>query len=131
VPFAVLFLLALATSMALWDDMASQLAPADPSGWMAIGVSATLCVVFLMLSRRKSPLLLCAAFLTSVRLSFVFAESMPLNSIVLAADCLGVCTALSVIVFGTEIANLWQRLRATFGKRVSPAECAAAVVASV
>jgi hypothetical protein len=130
VPFGVLFLLALVTGTALWDEMAS-LAPANPADWTGVIVSAALCIVFLFLSRRRWPLLLCAAFLISVRLTFVFAESVPPGDIVLAADCLGVCTALSVIVFRTEIASMWRRVRGASGKRVSPAECAPAVVASV
>ncbi len=125
VPFGVLFLLALVTGTALWDEMAS-LAPANPADWTGVGVSAALCVVFLFLSRRRWPLLLCAAFLISVRLTFVFAESVPPDNIGLAADCLGACTALSVIVFRTEIASMWRRVRGASGKRVSPAECAVA-----
>jgi cobalamin synthase len=129
-PFGVLFLLTLVTGTALWDEMAS-LAPTNPADWTGVIVSAALCVVFFFLSRRKWPLLLCAAFLISVRLTFVFAESVPSNGIGLTADCLGACTALSVIVFRTEIASMWRGVRGRFGERVSPAECAPRVAASV
>lgn len=124
VPFGVLFLLALVTGTALWDGM-TVLAPANSADWTGVIVSAVLCVVFFFLSRRRLALLLCAAFLISVRLTFVFAESVPADSIGLAADCLGACTALSVIVFRTEIQNMWRRVR---GSRT---ECAPAVASSV
>ncbi len=130
VPFGVLFLLALVTGTALWDEMASVV-PANPAGWTGVSVSAALCVVFFVLSRRRWPLLLCAAFLISVRLIFVFAESAPPSNLGLAADCLGACTALSVIVFRTEIASMWRRVRERFSQRVSPAERVPVVAASV
>lgn len=130
VPVGVLFLLALVTGTALWDGMASVV-PANPPGWAGVSVSAALCVVFFVLSRRRWPLLLCATFLISVRLTFVFAESAPPANLGLAADCLGACTALSMIVFRTEIASMWRRIRERFSQRVSPAERVPVVAASV
>jgi hypothetical protein len=131
VPFGVLFMLALVIGTALWDEMAFPIVPANPAAWTGVSVSAALCVLFVSLSRRKWPLLLCAAFLISVRLTFVLAESVPADGFVLTADCLGVCTSLSVIVFRTEIASMWRRVHGTFGERVLPAERAPAVAASV
>lgn len=124
VPFGVLFLLALVTGTALWDGM-TVLPPANSADWTGVIVCAVLSVVFFFLSRRRLALLLCAAFLISVRLTFVFAESVPADSIGLAADCLGACTALSVIVFRTEIQNMWRRVRD------SRTECAPAAASSV
>lgn len=131
IPFGVLFMLALVVGMALWDEMALYVVPGNSGGWTGSSVSGALCLVFVSLSRRRWPLLLCAAFLISVRLTFVFAQSVPPDGLGLTADCLGVCTSLSVIVFRTEIASLWRQVRGTFGERVSSTECAPAVAGTV
>jgi hypothetical protein len=123
VSFGVLFVLALGIGTALWDEVAFSLAPANPAGWTIVSVSAALCVVFFALSPRRWPLLLCAAFLISVRLTFVLAELVPADAVMLTADCLGVCTTLSVIVFRSEITSQWRRLG---GKSVSAAQPAVA-----
>lgn len=130
ISFAVLFLLTLATGMAYWDEMASTV-PGNSAGWINVTVCAALCSVFLTFSRRRLPLLLCAAFLMSVRLIFVFAETAPPARITLTADCLGICTSLSVIVFRTEIASMWHGIRGKFSESLPHNECVPAVASSV
>lgn len=104
--YGVLFTASLMIGTTLWDD-----AGVSHIGRAGIAVSVGLCLLFVSLCRHRRPLLLCAAFLVSVRLAFALGESTPDGNILFAADCFAVCLSISVIAFRKEIAELSQRQR--------------------
>jgi hypothetical protein len=119
VVFGVLFTACLVIGTTFWDEAAFQSAPVTRTGWTGIAVSAGLCIFFLCLCRNRLPILLCAAFLLSVRLAFALAGSTPDGNVLFAADCLAVCLSLSAIAFRTEIMRLSQRVHELIRAKLS------------
>jgi hypothetical protein len=107
----MLFVFSLVTAASFWDEMAYAGGLATLSGRIGLAVSASACVILLVLSRRKWPLLLCTLLFALLRLPIAwFGSSFPGN-LGFLADWTAVSISLSAVVFRIEIAEFMNRVR--------------------
>ena len=107
----IVFVLFLVMGTTLWDEVALAGQPLTQSSRIGLAISAAACVLVLAFSRRKWPLLLCAALFASIRIPNVWLGSPFPENLGVFADCFAVSISLFAVIFRTEIAEVIRHAR--------------------